>query len=74
MGLQFKIVYRQGAENHDADALSRIGHLLAIQACSTVQPAWLQELLNSYATDLDAQGKLAQLALVSPDSDGYELT
>jgi hypothetical protein len=36
MGLQFKIVYRQGAENLAADALSRIGYLTTIQACSQV--------------------------------------
>jgi hypothetical protein len=74
MGLQFKIVYRQGAENHAADALSRVGHLMAIQACSAVQPTWMQEVVNSYATDPDAQARLAQLALVSPDENGYELT
>lgn len=51
MGLQFKIVYRQGAENRAADALSRIGHLMTIHACSEVQLAWMQEVLNSYVTD-----------------------
>jgi hypothetical protein len=73
MGLQFRIVYRQGAENKAADALSRIGHLMTIQACSTVQPAWMQEILNSYTTDPDAQKRLQQLALSSPDEHGYEL-
>lgn len=74
MGLQFRIEYRQGAENHAADALSRIGHLMAIQACTAVQPAWLQEVVNSYVTDPAAQERLAQLALVSLDEHGYELT
>lgn len=74
MGLQFKIVYRQGAENLAADALSRIGHLMSIQARSEVQPAWMQEVVNSYVTDPDAQERLAQLAISSPDEHGYELT
>lgn len=74
MGLQFKIVYRQGAENHAADALSRIGHMLAIQTCTAVQQAWLQEVVNSYVTDPMAQERLAQLALASPDEHGYELS
>jgi hypothetical protein len=73
MGLQFRIVYRQGAENHAADALSRIGHLMAIQACSEIQPAWMQEVLNSYATDPGVQTRLTQLALSSPDEHGYKL-
>jgi hypothetical protein len=73
MGLQFKIIYRQGAENHAADALSRIGHLMTIQACSAVHPAWMQEVVNSYATDPAAQTRLTQLALSSPDEHGYEL-
>jgi len=51
MGLQFQVVYRQGKENVAADALSRVGHLLAIQAVSSVQPMWIQELINSYTTD-----------------------
>jgi hypothetical protein len=54
MGLQFKIVYRKGKENLAADALSRVGHFMALQAVSTTTPAWLQEVLNSYHTDAEA--------------------
>ena len=36
MGLHFKIVYRQGKENVAADALSRVAHLMALQAVSSV--------------------------------------
>lgn len=73
MGLQFKIVYRQGAENLAADALSQIGHLMTIQAMSSVQPAWMQEVLNSYVTDPLAQQHLTELALSNPDEHGYDL-
>jgi hypothetical protein len=73
MGLQFKILYRKGAENLAADALSRVSHIMAIQVQSEVKPAWLQEVLNSYVTDNEAQRKLAQLALASPDEQGYAL-
>lgn len=51
MGLQFKIVYKPGKENIAADALSRVAHLYALQAVSVVQPQWIQEVLNAYATD-----------------------
>lgn len=73
MGLQFKVVYKQGKENIAADALSRMGHLLAIQVVSVPQPLWLQEVGNSYVTDLQAQQLLAQLAIQSPNEQGYAL-
>ena len=73
MGLQFKVVYRQGKDNVVADALSRVGHLMAIQAVSMAQPVWLQEVSNSYRTDSMAQQLLTQLAIHSPDSSGYSL-
>lgn len=73
MGLKFKIVYRQGKENFAADALSRVGHCFSLQAISECKPLWLQEVLNSYATDPAAQLKLSKLALASPDDDGYIL-
>jgi hypothetical protein len=30
MGLQYKIVYKKGNENVAADALSRVGHMMAL--------------------------------------------
>jgi hypothetical protein len=59
MGLQFKIVYKRGKENLAADALSRVAHLMALQAVSILQPQWVQEVINSYATDSKAQELLS---------------
>lgn len=63
MGLQFRVVYRKGKENLAADALSRCGHLSTLQAVSEVQPLWIQEVLNAYRTDPQAQELLTQLAI-----------
>ena len=73
MGLHFKIIYRKGKENVAADALSRVGHMMAVQAVSCVQPTWIQEVLNSYTTDSQAQQILQRLSIVSPDQQGYSL-
>lgn len=73
IGMNFKIVYRKGKENVAAYALSWVAHLLAVQAVSTVQPAWIQEVLNSYSTDPQAQKLLTQLAIASPDTAGFSL-
>lgn len=73
MGLDFKITYRQGKDNAAADALSRVARLMALQAVSSVQPAWIQEVINSYVTDPHSQQLLQMLAVSSPDSQGYSL-
>jgi hypothetical protein len=73
MGLQFKIIYQKGKENLAADALSRVAPMMTIQACSEVIPLWVQEIVNSYATDIRAQELLAQLAISSPNEQGYSL-
>lgn len=73
LGLQFSIKYRKGSENNAADSLSRVGHLLQLNALSICQPAWAQEILTSYDMDPEATGLLAQLAVKSPDSRGYSL-
>ena len=73
MGMHFKIVYRQGKENIAADILSRVAHMMAVQAVSTVKPTWVQEVLNSYATDPQAQQMLAKLAIFSPDAIGFSV-
>jgi hypothetical protein len=73
MGLQFKIVYKLGKENIAADALSRIAHLYALETVAVVQPQWIQEVLNSYATDPKAQQLLTELAIVNPNAKGFNL-
>lgn len=73
MGMQFKVVYRKGKDNVAADALSRMHHLFAIQAVSSAQPEWIQELLNSYATNARAQQLLTELAVHSPNEQEFSL-
>jgi hypothetical protein len=55
MGLQFQIVYKKGTENLVVDALSRVGSMMELVVISEVQPVWIQEILNSYVTDAEAQ-------------------
>jgi hypothetical protein len=73
MGLQFRVVYRKGKENIAADALSRVGHAMVMQTIVQVQPLWIQDVLNSYVTDVQAQELLGQLAIHSPDEHGFSL-
>ena len=73
VGLQFKFQYKRGADNTAADALSRMGHLLTADAMSICQPQWLQEVINSYATDAEAQELLTHLAMASPNETGHSL-
>jgi hypothetical protein len=73
MGLQFKIVYRKGMENKVVDALSRVGHLMVVTAVSSIQPQWIQVVINSYTTVEVAQQLLAKLAVHSPDERGFSL-
>ena len=47
--------------------------MMALQVVSQLQPQWIQEVLNSYATDAQAQELLSQLALSSPNSNGLTL-
>lgn len=60
-------------DNVAADALSRVAHLQALQAVSMLRPDWIQEVLNSFATDSKAHQLLTQLAITSPNAAGYTL-
>ena len=73
MELQFRVVCIKGKDNLAANALSRVGHLLALQAISQVQPQWIQTMLNLYVTGSRAQELLTQLALQSPNDQGFNL-
>lgn len=72
IGLQYKFQYKRGVDNKSADALSRVGHLFA--TVSGPYPKWIQEVVNSYATDADAQQLLTELAVSSPNDKGFMLS
>jgi hypothetical protein len=68
MGLSYKICYKKGIENRVVDALSRVSNnpsqgLLAI---STLQPVWLQELVDAYSTDPMTTNIFSTLAVNNP--------
>jgi hypothetical protein len=73
-GMEFKVVYKQGKDNKVADALSCVGYFMDVTVASVVQPVWLQEVLNSYTSDSEAQTTLTQLCAHSPDEHGYSLS
>jgi hypothetical protein len=73
MGLQFRIEYKKGKENQAADALSRVENFMALQSVVEVKPVWIQELVNSYVTDEEAQVLLGQLSVHSPNEGGFSL-
>jgi hypothetical protein len=73
MGHQFQIVYKKGVENRVADALSRVGAMMELAVISEVQPVWIQEILNSYETDVEAQELITQLLVHSPNEQGFSL-
>lgn len=53
LDLNFKIVYKQGAENRVVDALSRTNHAetVDLQAISVLTSPWLQQLQAAYLED-----------------------
>lgn len=73
LGLQFRIAYKKGKDNTAADALSRFSHVTALQSISELQPKWLHEVMNSYVTHKQAQDLLSQLAVHSPNEQGFSL-
>lgn len=74
MGLHYTIQYKKGIQNGAADALSRKPPTSsAIFVMSTVQPAWLTSMINSYENDERAQHILQQLAVDSSAVSGFTL-
>lgn len=74
-GLRYRILYKKGAENRAADALSRRlgtdqGELNAV---SMSVPVWLNEVMGSYAADPDTQSTMAALSISGSKVPGYGL-
>lgn len=73
-GLQYKIVYKPGAFNSTADALSRHPSPPAqLQAISVSIPAWLADLVAGYDQDPDSQELLQHLAIDPLSRPPYSL-
>lgn len=72
MGLQYRIVYRKGAGNGAADALSRApsSQLAAVSVC---QPQWVDEVIASYAGDDHAKELLTELSIDSAAMPNFTL-
>ena len=46
---------------------------MVLQSVVEVKLVWLQEVMNSYTTDVEAQTLLAQLAVHSSNEEGFSL-
>jgi hypothetical protein len=68
-----KKIYALCITNKAADALSRWADTSELHAISTVQPRWIEIVVEGYQSDPKAQQLLAELALHSPNSQGYSL-
>jgi hypothetical protein len=73
MGLQFQVVYKKGSENVVVDALSRVGSMMTLTVLLEVQPLWIHEVVNSYATDVKAQQLATKLLVHSLDEHEFSL-
>lgn len=63
LGLQYRIVYKQGSDNSAADALSRRTHSQPeCMAISTITPAWCEDIIKGYQRDPQAIILLAKLS------------
>lgn len=75
MGLQYKIVYKQGALNGAADALSRKPvHSSEVYAIMQGTPVWLESVVASYTNDASAQEKVQKLVLDPSAVPGFTLS
>lgn len=72
-GLQYRIIYKKGCDNVAADALSRYPtseQLLHISQCT---PTWIDEVVQGYQHDSQAQELLTQLT-ISSNNDNSQFT
>jgi hypothetical protein len=64
LGLQYRIVYKQGVENRVADVLYRTSsHEHSCAAISSVTPQWIQEVSDGYQSDNHTLSLLAKLSI-----------
>jgi hypothetical protein len=73
LGLQYKQVYKKGAENKAADALSRQVQGASVMAMSSCTPKWLETVVEHYQQDPKSKELLTELSLTGSNDKGYTL-
>lgn len=73
MDLDFKIVYKQGAADKAADALSRCAVNNTVLSVSSSNPVWLQKVCDGYQDDPESLKLLTELAVQPEGVRGYSL-
>lgn len=63
LGLRYCIKYRKGTENSAANALSSTSASDMVSTITSCQPAWLDDVINSYNANPQAQRLLEELAI-----------
>lgn len=64
LGLQYKIVYKQGSRNKAADALSRKQSHDEVYAMSSSTPKWLEIIIEGYQQDDSTKKLLSELSVM----------
>lgn len=71
LGLQYRVVYKPGADNRVADALSRRSHPEELLVVSSAVPSWLEAIVASYCNDPKAQDLLTKLAITDDPTSAF---
>lgn len=74
LGLQYKIIYKQGISNRVADALSRRPHVdHTMYAISTCEPSWITLISDGYASNPYTKDILAKLSVCKDSVKNFTL-
>lgn len=73
IGFQYCIIYKQGKTNVAADSLPHRDTGEQLHSATSVQQRWLEIIAEGYDEDPMAKKLLTELALSSPNEQGYSL-
>jgi hypothetical protein len=73
LGLDYKIVYKQGSENRVADTLSRMSSSEQVLAISSARPQWLEAVVSSYSSDPQVAELVTRLTLQGDSVPNFTL-
>jgi hypothetical protein len=74
LGLQYKIVYKQGSSNRVADALSRRPHAdMQLSALSVCEPSWTSSIIQGYDNDSYTQDIITKISVAQQSVPNFSL-